>query len=110
MPHRIRVRPIPWNIVILLCSKCTRKIDGGYGTKRKQAPKDVRRAELKANGRRRQVRIIETRCIGFCWICPKKAVTALNASRPECILTVPTGTPTGEALALLLSCEPRDAP
>jgi hypothetical protein len=52
----------------------------------------------KANGRR-QVQIIETRCIG---ICPKKAVTALNASSPGRILTVPKGTHPKDALTLLI--------
>jgi len=54
----------------------------------------------RVNGHRRDVRIIETRCMG---ICPKKAVTALNASRPGRILTIPKGTATDEAMAQLMS-------
>jgi hypothetical protein len=42
---------------------------------------------------------LETRCIG---ICPKKAVTALNASRPDKILTIPKGTAADEAIAQLV--------
>ena len=42
-----------------------------------------------------EVRIIETRCIG---ICPKKAVTAVNASHPGKIFAVPVGTPPAEVL------------
>ena len=109
MPHPVRLRPTPWNTVILLCGKCARKINGGYGPKKKQTLKDALRAELKADGRRRQVRIIETRCIG---LCPKKAVTALNASSPGRILTVPKGTHPKDALTLLMpnSAEPAVAP
>jgi hypothetical protein len=36
----------------------------------------------------RDVRVIETRCMG---ICPKRAVTALNASRPDKIIMIPKG-------------------
>jgi hypothetical protein len=50
---------------------------------------------LKDAGHRRDVRIIETRGMG---ICPKKAVTAVNASRPGTIFVVPVGTPPAEAL------------
>jgi predicted metal-binding protein len=109
MPPLDRFRPTPWNTVILLCGKCARKINGGYGPKKKQTLKDALRAELKADGRRRQVQIIEMRCIG---ICPKKAVTALNASSPGRILTVPKGTHPKDALTLLISdsSEPAVAP
>jgi hypothetical protein len=65
MPPLDRFRPTPWNTVILLCGKCARKINGGYGPKKKQTLKDALRAELKADSRRRQVRIIETLCIGI---------------------------------------------
>ena len=109
MPPLVRFRPTPWNTVILLCGKCARKINGGYGPKKKQTLKDALRAELKADGRRRQVQIIEMRCIG---ICPKKAMTALNASSPGRILTVPKGTHPKDALTLLIpdSAEPAVAP
>jgi predicted metal-binding protein len=49
---------------------------------------------------RREVRIIETRCMG---ICPRKAVTALNASRPGRILTISKGTAADEAMRQLIS-------
>ena len=109
MPHPVRFRPTPWNTVILLCGKCAGKISGGYRPKKRQTLKDALRAELKADGRRRLVRVIETRCIG---ICPKKAVTALNASSPGRFLTVPKGTHPKDALTLLMpdSAEPAVAP
>ena len=100
MLHLIRVRPTPWKTVILLCGKCTRKMDGGYGSKGKDTLRTVLRDTLRVKGRRRDVRIIETRCMG---ICPKKAVTALNASRPGRILTIPKGTATDEVMAQLMS-------
>lgn len=68
-----------WKTVILLCGKCARKLDGGFGHKHKESLRSVLRTELRARDLRRDIRIIETRCMG---ICPKKAVTAINASPP----------------------------
>ena len=77
-------------------------MDGGYGKKKQHTLRSVLRAELKATGRGRRVRIIETSCMG---ICPKKAVTALNASQPERILTIPKGISAATALASLMPAD-----
>ncbi len=74
-------------------------MDGGYGPKGSDTLRSALRTELSAKGFRRQVRIIETRCLG---VCPKRAVTALNATKPEKLLTVPRKTHPADALALLL--------
>jgi predicted metal-binding protein len=89
----------PWKLVILLCGKCARKMDGGFGPKGRDTLKQALRTELTARGRRRDVRIIETRCLG---ICPKKAVTAINAGTPGVIVTVKRRTAPDEALDLIL--------
>jgi predicted metal-binding protein len=107
MADDIQFRPTPWTTVLLLCGKCSSKMDGGYGPKGKDTLRNALRTELSAKGLRRQVRIIETRCMG---VCPKKAVTALNASEPSTILTVPRKTPSEEVLALLLGGNCRRAP
>jgi hypothetical protein len=106
MPHSVCSRPTPWNTVILLCGKCARKMKGGYGFKGKETLRTALRTELKAKGYKRGVRVIETRCIG---ICPKNALTALNASRPDRILTIPKGTGADEALAHLVEAAPAPA-
>jgi predicted metal-binding protein len=105
MADRIGTRPTPWRSILLLCGKCARKLDGGYGPKGKDTLKMALRMELSARGLRRQVRIIETRCMG---ICPKRAVTAMSGSKPGTIVTVPRKTAPEEALALLLGgdCQP----
>jgi hypothetical protein len=43
---------------------------------------------LRETGRRRSVRVIETKCLG---LCPKGAVTLLRGSRPREMLAVPRG-------------------
>lgn len=100
MTDPIEARPTPWQTVLLLCGKCARKMDGGYGPEKKQTLRSALRSELKAQGHSRSVRIIETRCMG---LCPKKAVTALNASAPTRLLTIPRGTPVVEALAQVMA-------
>jgi hypothetical protein len=90
----------PWKLVILLCGKCARKMDGGFGHKGRDTLKQALRTELTARGRRREVRIMETRCLG---VCPKKAVTAINASAPGVIVTIPRKTAPGAALDLILA-------
>jgi len=100
MPDLIRSRPTTWKTVILLCGKCARKMKGGYGSKGKDTLRTVLRGAIRVKGQRRDVRIIETRCMG---ICPKKAVTALNASHPDRILTIPKGAAEDEAMGQLMS-------
>jgi predicted metal-binding protein len=98
MSNEIRSRPTPWKTIVLVCGKCSRKLDGGFGPNGDDSLRAAVRAELKQTGRRRDVRIIETRCIG---ICPKHAVTAIDPARPNTIYVIPAGTPAGLALARL---------
>ena len=98
MTDPIASRPTPWTDIVLLCGKCGRKLDGGYGPDGDQSLRTALRDELKATGRKRQLRVIETKCIG---LCPKKSVTAILASRPGEILAIPAGTNAAEALARL---------
>ena len=99
MADPIGIRATPWRTILLLCGKCARKMDGGYGPKGDDTLRSALRTELSDRGLRRQVRIIETRCVG---VCPKRAVTALNAAKPDKLLTVPRKTHPADALALLL--------
>jgi hypothetical protein len=92
-------RPTPWRSVFVLCRKCGKKLDGGFGRKRRESLRTVLREALRGAGRRREVRICETSCFG---ICPKGGVTALNATRPGMIHVIPTGASGDEAMRTLL--------
>jgi hypothetical protein len=70
----IVARQTPWRDVILVCRKCSGKLDGGFGPNGEDS-------------------------LG---ICPKGAVTVLAARTPGAILTVPAGTDTMTVLARLL--------
>ena len=99
MSDPILTRPTPWTRVILVCGKCSRKLDGGYGPKRKSSLRSALNDELRETGQRRQVRIVETKCFG---LCPKKAVVALDATRPGRLLTIPRGTEPTAILEMLV--------
>jgi predicted metal-binding protein len=92
-------RPTPWRTVLLLCRKCGKKQKGGFGLKQKEPLRDELRQALRGVGRRRDVRIMEIGCLG---ICPKRGVTALNATRPETLHVIPAGTEASAALDTLL--------
>lgn len=84
----IEITPTPWREIILVCRKCTRRLDGGFGKKRRQPLRSELKTALRAAGRRREVRVIEIGCLG---LCPKGAVTVAIASRPSELLAFPKG-------------------
>lgn len=91
MTAGIEVHPTAWQDVILVCHKCGKKLDdGGFGPDGDQSLVRALRQALRAAGRRREVRVMETRCMG---LCPKRAVALVRAGRPGEILAVPAGTP-----------------
>ena len=98
MSESIHARSTPWKTVVLICGKCARKMKGGYGVKGKDSLRSALRDTMKQKGHGRDVRIIETRCMG---LCPKKATTVLNARGPESILTIPAGTGMDAVMAAL---------
>ena len=96
-------RPTPWQQVVIVCRKCGKKLDGGFGAKRNDSLKTVLRRTLREAGRRREVRVLETSCMG---ICPKRGVTALNASRPGVLHVIPAGVDGADAVRTLLGDAP----
>jgi predicted metal-binding protein len=102
MTESVRARVTPWKNIILLCGKCARKREGGYGPKGKQTLKSNLREALQEAGHRRDTQIIETRCMG---LCPKHATTMVAACRPGVMFAVPVGTPVEETLQLALGSQ-----
>ena len=99
MPDRIASTPTNWDHVVLVCRKCSKKLDGGFGPDGKDSLPRALKTELRQSGRRRSVRVIETKCLG---LCPKGAVTVLPGSAPGAMLAVPEATPVADLLARLL--------
>jgi predicted metal-binding protein len=94
MPNPIQTVPTPWEDVILVCKKCSKKLKGGFGPDGDATLRGALTTELRRTGRRRAVRIIETKCLG---LCPKRAVAVIGT--PATTLIVPIGTDSAAILA-----------
>ena len=97
-PAGIVASSTPWQDIILVCRKCSKKCDGGFGPSGDQSLTRELKTALRGAGRRRTTRIVETKCLG---LCPKGAVTVLPASQPGQVLAIPAGTPAATILATL---------
>jgi predicted metal-binding protein len=79
-----------WDVAILVCKKCSKKIGGGFGEKgRTSLAKALRARGNGGKGRKASIGVVETGCMK---ICPKNAVVAINGARPKDWLIVPRGT------------------
>ncbi len=94
----IRAALTPWEEVVLVCRKCSRKLDGGFGKDGEASLRQELKLALRAAGRRRQVRVVETGCFS---VCPKRAVSVMQGSRPGAVLVVPAGTEAADVLRRL---------
>lgn len=86
MKHHIRSN---WANTILVCAKCSRKLDGGFGPKGKTPLAKALRKELGLKkGRKSGAGIVEVKCLG---VCPRGAVTVINGAQSRDWLLVPKG-------------------
>ena len=88
--------------MVLVCRKCSKKLDGGFGpdgdkTLKKALRKYLHLPRLK-KGRKAPLAVIETGCFD---ICPRNAVIAVNATQPKALLIVPAGADLFEVKARL---------
>ena len=88
-PGNVAVLSTNWRETVLICRKCSKKLAGGFGADGKATLRTALRATLRALGKRRSVRIVETGCFG---ICPKKAVTVARGTVPGELLVIGKGT------------------
>ena len=78
-----------WSTTILVCRKCSRKLDGGFGNKGRQSLTKALRATIPCSkGRKAPFGILEVRCQD---ICPKNAVVVIDTAQPSEWLIVPRG-------------------
>lgn len=91
--------PSDWRGAILVCRKCSKKLGGGFGPKgRTSLAKALRKAIGGGKGRRAKLGVVEVGCLD---VCPKGAVTVVDARRPSEWLIVKAGTPTEEVVERL---------
>lgn len=80
-----------WTEVILVCRKCSKKLDGGFGQDGDQRLAKALRKSVGGKGRNAKIGVIEVGCFD---ICPKNAVVTVKASKPGDWVIVPRGAST----------------
>ena len=97
----IKTSRTKWRDVVLVCRKCQKKLDGGFGPHGDKSLKKALKTYLKpgdGKGRKAELAVIETACFD---ICPKNAVVCVNAAEPKALLIVPVGADLFEVKARL---------
>lgn len=83
-----------WETALLVCRKCSKKLDGGFGPKGKTSLAKALKKQLGAKGgRKSKIGIVEVKCLG---VCPKHAVTMMDARNSREWLIVKQGADIGE--------------
>lgn len=78
-----------WETAILVCAKCSKRLDGGFGKKGKQSLGKALRKHVGAKASRKaSVGIVEVKCLG---VCPRGAVTLVKVDDPQSWRLVPAG-------------------
>jgi predicted metal-binding protein len=104
----IRVLASRWQGSVLVCGKCSKKLDGGFGKKgRTPLAKLLRQALGVKKGRKAERGVVEVKCLG---VCPKNAVVMVDGARPDRWVLVPAGAEVNEILASLTASLPSPSP
>ena len=78
-----------WGNAVLVCGKCSKKLGGGFGPKVKTSLAKALRKEFGlGKGRKAEVGVVETKCLG---VCPGGAVTVVNGAQAREWLIVKKG-------------------
>ncbi len=94
-----------WQHAVLVCRKCSKKLDGGFGPDGdERLSKALRKRLALKKGRKAAAGIIEVNCLG---VCPKGAVTVVNGAQARDWLLVRSGADLDE-LAQALGLVPAD--
>ena len=79
-----------WSSTLLVCKKCSKKLDGGFGPKgRTPLAKALRKHLGLKKGRKGRAGIVEVNCLS---VCPRGAVTVVDGAAPGEWLLVRAGT------------------
>jgi len=74
---------------VLVCAKCSKRLDGGFGRKgRTHLAKALRKRFGLKKGRKAPFGVIEVPCLG---VCPRGAVTVIDTAHPDRWRLVPAG-------------------
>lgn len=88
-----------WRNVVLVCRKCSKKLDGGFGPHGdERLAKALRKHLALKKGRKADAGIVEVNCLG---VCPKGAVTVVDGADSREWLLVKPGSDLGELTRML---------
>jgi len=97
-----------WQNAVLVCRKCSKKLDGGFGKGgEERLAKALRRHLSLKKGRKAAAGIIEVNCLG---VCPSGAITVVNGAASRDWLLVRPGADLDQlaaALDLTAQAEPQ---
>ncbi|KQN91476.1 hypothetical protein ASE90_01280 [Sphingomonas sp. Leaf67] len=77
-----------WDKAVLVCAKCSKKLDGGFGESGKPLAKALRKHLKLKNGPKSRAGVVEVKCLD---VCPKGAVVVVDSERPGDWLLVRPG-------------------
>ncbi len=76
-----------WSSAVLVCAKCSKKLDGGFGPNGKQPLGKALRKHLHLKkGRKAAAGVVDVKCLG---VCARGAVTVVNGAASREWLLVP---------------------
>ena len=88
-----------WQGALLVCGKCSKKLDGGFGNKgRTPLAKMLRKILGLKKGRKASLGVVETRCLG---LCPRSGVVVVDSRMSREWMVVPQGADVAELAARL---------
>ena len=102
--RRVKAR---WQEFALVCRKCSKRLNGGFGDAgdqrlAKALRQHLRQAGEPAKGRKARLGVVEVGCLD---ICPKHGVVVIRSGAPGDWLIIPAGMPLVEVAALLAQGE-----
>lgn len=100
-----KVARAPFRAAVLVCGKCSRKLDGGFGKRGREPARKALKRALKSGAWGRKVRVVETSCLG---LCPKRR-QALASPEGLAAGRLLAASPGADAEALLDALLPRAA-
>ena len=77
-----------WDKAVLVCAKCSKKLDDGFGDGGKPLAKALRKHLKLKNGPKSAAGVVEVKCLD---VCPKGAVVVVDSARPNDWLLVRPG-------------------
>lgn len=85
-----------WEATLLVCRKCSKRLGGGFGPKRKTPlAKALRKTIGAGKGRKARIGVVEVKCLG---VCPRHAVTMVDTRNPREWLLVKPGSDVREVI------------